>query len=200
MPNKKTLRIGVTGGIGSGKTLACWYFEKLGFYVIYADSIAKSFYKTNKDLKKKLIKEFGTGILDNTGEISGPNSRKVFFSSVRRIKRLGEIVHPFVRKEIELLIQRSEKKTVLIETAIMFESGYYKTVDFVLLIYSTRNIRVQRIMKRDKITRHDILKLMKFQMDEKEKMKHADFIIRNNSTPSELQKKVKSFSEILSVL
>jgi dephospho-CoA kinase len=196
----KNLRIGITGGIGSGKTLACRYLEKLGYTVICADIIAKQLYKSNRKIINRLVLEFGRGILDNNGEISGVNSRKVFFSGKKNIKRVNKIVHPFVIKEIEKLAAKAGKKAVFIETAIMFESGYYKKLDYVVLIYANKQTRVKRIQKRDKMSRADILKLMSFQMDEKEKMKRADFIIKNNSTQKKLYNSIKSFNKILTKL
>jgi dephospho-CoA kinase len=196
----KKLRIGVTGGIGSGKTLACKYFEKLGHTVICADIIAKQFYKSNKKIINRLVREFGRGILDANGQISAVNSRRVFFSSKRNIKRVNNIVHPFVIKEIERLIANVKKRIVFIETAIMFESGYYRTLNYAVLIYANKNIRIKRIQKRDKMSRADILKLISFQMDENEKMKRADFIIKNNTTQEKLFSSIKSFNKILSRL
>lgn len=194
------LRVGITGGIGSGKTLACKYFKKLGCKVIYADDVAKKLYISNKKLKSRLVREFGRGILDENGNISGANSRKIIFSNKKNIKRVNKIVHPFVIKEIERLVSKLRKKIVLIETAIMFESGYSGRLDYTVLIYANKDTRVKRIQKRDKMPKADILKLMSVQMDEREKMKRADFMIKNNSTKKELYSSIKSFNKILSKL
>jgi len=196
----KKLRIGITGGIGSGKTLACKYFRQLGYKVIYADDIAKQLYRTNKNLKRKLVNEFGEGILDKNGNISGSNSRRIIFSGRKNIKRVNKIVHPFVIKEIDRLISGIKNKTILIETAIMFESGYYKKLDYTVLIYANKENRIKRVRKRDKVSAAEIKKLMKLQMDEREKLKLADFVIKNNSTSKCLYGSIKSFNKILSRL
>lgn len=191
------LKIGITGGIGSGKSLACRYFEELGYTVIYADRVAKELYSTNKKLIKRLVAEFGKGILDENGKLSRPNARRIIFSDKRNIKRVNSIVHPFVFREMDEMVSRLKDKVVLFEAAIMFESGSYKRMDYVVLIYANKETRIKRIIKRDGVKRRDVLKLMKHQLDEREKVKRADFVIKNNSTAPELKKNIKAFNKIL---
>lgn len=194
------LKIGITGGIGSGKSLACRYFEELGYTVIYADRVAKELYSTNKQLIKRLVAEFGKGILDENGKLSRPNARRIIFSDKRNIKRVNSIVHPFVFREMDEMVSRLKDKVVLFEAAIMFESGSYKRMDYVVLIYANKETRIKRIIKRDGVKRRDVLKLMKHQLDEREKVKRADFVIKNNSTAPELKKNIKAFNKILKTL
>lgn len=194
------LKIGITGGIGSGKSLACRYFEELGYTVIYADRVAKELYSTNKKLIKRLVAEFGKGILDENGKLSRPNARRIIFSDKRNIKRVNSIVHPFVFREMDKMVSGLKDKVVLFEAAIMFESGSYKRMDYVVLIYANKETRIKRIIKRDGVKRRDVLKLMKLQLDEREKAKRADFVIKNNATAPALEKNVKAFSKILKTL
>ncbi len=194
------LKIGITGGIGSGKSLACKYFEKLGYKVIYADRVAKELYSTNNQLIKRLVAEFGKGILDENGKLSRQNARRIIFSNNNNIKRVNSIVHPFVFREMDKMVSRIKDKVVLFEAAIMFESGSYKRMDYVVLIYANKETRIKRIIKRDGVKRHDVLKLMKLQLDEREKVKRADFVIKNNFTALELKKNVKAFNKILKTL
>jgi len=194
------LKIGITGGIGSGKSLACKYFEKLGYKVIYADRVAKELYSTNKQLIKRLVAEFGKGILDENGKLSRPDARRIIFSEKRNIKRVNSIVHPFVFREMDKMVSRIKDKVVLFEAAIMFESGSYKRMDYVVLIYANKETRIKRIINRDGVKRRDVLKLMKLQLDEREKAKRADFVIKNNTTALELEKNVKAFNKILKTL
>lgn len=194
------LKIGITGGIGSGKSLACSYIEKLGYKVIYADRVAKELYASNLELRKKLVKAFGKGILDETGNISRPNSRKIIFSSKKNIKRVNSIVHPFVFAEMDKMVSKIKDRMVFFEAAIMFESGSYKRMNYVVLIYSNQKNRILRIRKRDNVTISAIKNLMKLQLDEREKARRADFIISNNSTPAELKQKVKALVGLLEVL
>lgn len=194
------LKIGITGGIGSGKSLACKYFEKLGYKVIYADRVAKELYTSNKQLINRLVAEFGRGILDENGKLSRPNARSIIFSNKKNIIRVNSIVHPFVFREMDKMVSRIKDKVVLFEAAIMFESGSYKRMDYVVLIYANKETRIKRIIKRDGVKRRDVLRLMKLQLDEREKAKRADFVIKNNTTALELQKNVKAFNRILKAL
>ena len=196
MQSKKLL-IGITGGIGSGKSIACKYFEKLGYKVIYADTVAKELYRTNRKLRDLVVKKFGKGILDSSGRISRFNARKIIFSKKSNVKRVNSIVHPFVIDEIDRIIKGIKNMIVLVETAIMFESGYADRMDYVILIYTNKKTRIARVRKRDNSKISDIEKLMRLQMDEREKIWHADFIIKNNSTTAELNRNIRSFSKIL---
>lgn len=199
MPGEK-LKIGITGGVGSGKSLAAGYFEKLGYKVIYADKIARELYKTNKILLKRLVKEFGSGILDENGKLSRVNSRRIIFTSKSNIKRVNSIVHPFVFREMDRLVSKIKDRIIFFEAAIMFESGSYKRMNYVILIYANKEIRIKRTIKRDGVKRSDVLNLMKLQLDEREKAKRADFIIKNNSTPLALKKNINAFNKILKTL
>src|SRR4030095_5016898 len=195
MQNK--LLIGITGGIGSGKTTASKYFEQLGYKVVYADSAAKELYSTNNGLKRKLVGEFGKGILDENENISGIAARRIILSSRDSIERVNSIVHPFVVKEIDRIISKISDRIVFVEAAIMFDSGYYKKMDYTLLIYAKKSLRVKRVMERDMISSAEVEKLMQLQMDEREKMKLADFVIKNDDTKEKFLKALKSFSQLV---
>ena len=200
MPQKSRLKIGITGGIGSGKSLACRYLEELGYKVIYADKIAKELYRTNKALLKKLAAEFGNNILNEDGSLNRLNARKIIFSNKRNIQRVNSIVHPFVFREMDRIVAGLKVRIIFFEAAIMFESGSYKRMNYVVLIYANKETRIKRIIKRDGVKRRDVLKLMKLQLDEREKLKRADFVIKNNSTPLELKKKITALNRILKLL
>lgn len=198
MPSRlKKLRIGITGGVGSGKTLAAKYFESLGYKVIYADKVAKELYRNNGKLKAMLVKEFGKGILDEDGNISRVNSRRIMFSDSKSIKRVNRIVHPFVFKEMDRIFNAANGKIVFTEAAIMFETGSAKKMDYVILIYANKQNRINRIRKRDGVSAADVKRIMNLQLDEREKIKLADFVVKNNSTPAELKKNILSLNKIL---
>lgn len=196
----KKLKIGITGGVGSGKTLAARFFEELRYPVIYADVVAKQLYDSNKLLLRKLVKEFGSDIVDQHGNLARENARKIFFSSRKNIKRVNSIVHPFVFREMDKIYSKLKSKIVFFEAAIMYESGSFKRMNYVLLIFSNKELRIKRLIQRDNIKRADILKLMKFQIPEIEKLKRADFIIKNNSTPEALKNNIAAFCKILNKL
>jgi dephospho-CoA kinase len=199
MQNKKLL-VGISGGIGSGKTLASSFLEASGYKVIYADKVAKELYRTNKQLKAQIVREFGKGVLDAGGNIAGAGARKIILSNKRNIKRVNSIVHPFVRKEISRKISLLNDKIIFVEAAIMFDTGYYKMMDLTLLIYAPKKLRVKRVMQRDNITRKNVMKFMELQMDEREKLKLADFVVRNDGTKQKLFKGLLNFLDFISVI
>ena len=195
----KNLFIGITGGIGSGKSLVCSYFEELGCKIFYADEIARELYSTNKKLYKALVKSFGGRILDKDRKaISFEKLRKVVFANIRNQKRVNSIVHPFV---IEELVQRSKKtraKIILVEAALIFESGFDKYLDYTVEVFSFIKMRIRRIKRRNKnLTIKDIRSIIKLQMPEKEKVERADFIINNNCDKRSLQREVKLLYRVL---
>lgn len=194
---KGRILIGITGGIGSGKSLAAHYFEKFGGKVINADMLTKELYRTDKELKSKLVKAFGEGILDDHGFVSGPNARNIIFSSEENIKRVNRLVHPFVIEAIRKIIEKMKSRIVFIESAIAFESGFYKKLDYIVMVYSPDNLRVQRVMMRDGAKKGDVENLMKLQYPEELKLKRADFILKNEGRKIDLKKAVKDLIKII---
>jgi dephospho-CoA kinase len=192
MQNKKLL-VGISGGIGSGKTLACSFLEASGYKVIYADKVAKELYRTNDKLKVRIVKEFGRGVLDEQGNVAGPGARKIILANKKNIKRVNRIVHPFVREEIARKISLLNDKIIFVEAAIMFDTGFYKMMDLTLLIYAHKKLRIKRVTQRDKITQKNVMKFMELQMDERDKVKLADFVVRNDGSKQKLYMGLKNF-------
>jgi dephospho-CoA kinase len=189
----KKLLIGVTGGIGSGKSLACEYLKKLGCSVFFADEIARKMYSTSAALRKKLGNEFGNRILDNGKKISFDKLRQIVFSSERNQIRVNNIVHPFVISEILRRVRNSPSNIIVIEAALIFESGFNRYLDFTILIHSSVKNRIERVRRRGKLTGSQIRSIIKLQMSEKEKMQKADVIINNDSTKRALQKQIECY-------
>lgn len=198
--DKKKLLIGVTGGIGSGKSLACKYFEELGCKIYYADDIAKELYISNIKLWKALIKQFGKRIIGENGSLDFFKFRKVVFSSTANQERVNRIVHPFVVSEILDRAKNSKTRIIIIEAALIFESGFDKYLDYTIVVFSSVKDRIKRIRKRNRLSIKDIMSIIKLQMPEKEKMNKADFVLKNNSTPSQLKKKVKFLYTLLKII
>lgn len=194
MRNKKIF-VGVTGGIGSGKSLVCKYLEELGCRVLYADDLAKKLYDTNAKLRGKLVKEFGKDIFVK-GKISND-----LFSDKRKVQRVNSIVHPFVIFEKLKMYKKIKKGIVITEAALIFESGFDKFLDYSVVVYSNQETRIGRVRKRSKLSVKKIKEIMKLQMPEKIKMERADFILKNDSTTNELRQKTiflyKLLKEIL---
>jgi len=191
----KKLLIGVTGGIGAGKSLACKYFEKLGCEVFYADIAAKSLYTTNKSLKNRLISEFGKCILENNA-ISFSRLRELIFNSRKNQLRVNKIVHPFVLEAFAEFVNKSKSRIVVHEAALIFESGLNRKLDYIINIASTQKNRIARVRKRN-IPLKTIRNVISMQLNERDRAKLADFTITNGSSLLKLKKEVKFINEIL---
>jgi len=183
--------LGVTGGIGSGKTAVCSFLKQMGCSVYHADDIAKQLYIDNVPLRRKLVKLFGTRIHDNKKDISVEKLRKLVFSNKYNQQRVGRIVHPFVISELMKRIKSDESNFIVIEAALIFETNFDKYLDYTILIRSNVKTRIKRISERNHITGNNVKKIIKLQMPEKEKTEKADFVIPNNGNINELKKNVK---------
>ncbi|MCQ2350370.1 MAG: dephospho-CoA kinase [Paludibacteraceae bacterium] len=184
--------IGVTGGIGSGKTYICHLLEIASIPVFYSDTEASRIIDTDPDVKKAIIELFGENAyigvqsMDEKGKVKQETDTldrklvadKVFSNPALR-EKMNAIVHPAVIKAFEEWKQRQDSKTVIIESAILFESGYNKFVDKVLVVTAPTDVRIERVMKRDGLTKEQVKKRIESQMKETDKQKSADYIIAN---------------------
>jgi dephospho-CoA kinase len=190
------LTVGITGGIGAGKTTVCKIFEELGAKVIYADELAKEIMENDESLKKKIKKIFG-----EKSYIGGKLNRKfiadIIFSSDEKRKLLESIVHPAVIKRIlsdlKKIADKGKYNFVIVEAALIFESGFDKELDYVLVVDADDEIKIKRIMERDKCSKEEVLKRMRAQLDSKIKRELADMVIINDGDIDELRKKVSFF-------
>lgn len=200
MKSKGKLIVGITGGIGSGKTLVSKMLAKRGFKVYYADKIAKDLYLTDKKLVKSLVKVFGKEIINFKGKINLPKLKDIIFANKKNYETINKIVHPVVIKHIKKEIKNSNYDLVLVEAAILFESGFNISMDYIITVYSNKKTRLERLMLRDEASKSEITNLMKFQLDDKSKMEMSDFIIINNKTEDYLKKQVDFLSMVLKAL
>lgn len=172
--------IGITGGIGSGKTTACKIFEKLGVSVYYADERAKELMTSNATLKNKIIQAFGQKAYSGDRLDRAYLAQQVF-GSEQKLSIINGLVHPAVANDFEeWLDERKNEKYVLKEAAILFESGGYQNVDITVLVIAPEDTRLERVMTRDGSTKNEVLKRMKNQWTQERKVKLADHIINND--------------------
>ena len=201
MKKQKTkLLVGITGGIGSGKTFVCNKLAKKGFKVFYADTIAKNLYTSNKTLLKNIVKEFGEDILNYQGKINLSKFREVIFANKKNYSKINKIVHPLV---IDYIIKESKKSIydiVLIESALVFESGLDKDLDYVIMIYANKKTRVERIMMRDGAKKSEVENIMKYQIDDKQKLELSDFVLVNNKSEEQLDEQIDFLARLLKSL
>lgn len=200
MIRKKKLMIGVTGGVGSGKTEVCKLLAKRGFKVLYSDIIAKNLYVTNKKLVQEIVKVFGKDIVNYKGKINLPKFKDKIFSSKKCYSAINKIVHPVVIKDIKSFVKKNNYDIVIVESALLFESGFDESMDYIIMVYSKKKDRVDRLKIRDESTSKSITELMKFQIDERKKMEMSDFVIVNNKSLKDLKIQVDFLSKILKAL
>ena len=175
------IKIGITGGIGSGKSTVCKIFETLKIPVYNADISAAKIINTNKELKKALISLFGEDIYTDLGILDRKKLAKIIFSDKEALAKVNSLIHPAVRADYqEWLEENKEAKFTIKEAAILFESGAYKQVDKVITVFAPEELRIKRVMNREPITREEVLRRIKNQMSEEEKIKRSDFVIYND--------------------
>ena len=174
--------VGITGGIGSGKTTACQIFEELGVPVYYADVRARELMTNNETLRDRIIQAFGEEAYLN-GQLNRPYLAKLVFSSKEKLSVLNGLVHPAVADDFdEWLDSQKDATYVLKEAAILFESGAYQDVDISVLVVAPQELRLERVMKRDGTSKEEVLRRMNNQWTQERKVKLADHIITNDGT------------------
>jgi dephospho-CoA kinase len=176
------MQIGVTGGIGSGKSLVCRIFQVLGAPVYDADSRAKILMTTDGILIDKIKKEFGTLSYHANGGLNREYLGANVFGNPDKLKRLNELVHPQVALDYEKWVtMHATHRYVIKEAALLFESGSYKVLDGVIVVTAPVEMRIQRVLARDKHrTREDIEKIISNQLSEEEKLVKANYVIKND--------------------
>jgi dephospho-CoA kinase len=180
----RPLQIGITGGIGSGKSMVCKIFGCLGIPVYDADSRAKSIMTTDGILVEQIKKEFGSLSYDADGGLNRNFLSSAVFGNAEKLKKLNELVHPRVALDgDQWTAEQIGKKYVVREAALLFESGSYKKMDKIIVVTAPEPLRVKRVLVRDKQrTEEEVLKIIRNQIKEEEKVKKADFVLRNDET------------------
>ncbi len=135
-----TVKIGITGGIGSGKTTVCKIFKLLGIPVFQADLVAKELLNTNSEIKNGLVQLFGNNIYEPNGKVNKKMLADLIFNDENLLEKVNNMVHPEVRNEFKLWLEKQNSKYVVHEAAILFESGFYEMMDFNILISAPEEI------------------------------------------------------------
>lgn len=175
------LKIGLTGGIGSGKSTVAQLFELLGIPVYYADDAAKQLMNTDEELKSSIKKNFGEQAYKNN-ELDRHYMATVVFNDPEKLSLLNSLVHPATLKDAEQWMNRQATAYTIKEAALLFESGADKMLDYVIGIAAPEKLRIERVMKRDGVSREEVMKRLSKQMDEKKKISLCDFILANDET------------------
>lgn len=173
------LKVGITGGIGSGKSMVSHIFNLLGVPVFDADKAAKQVMLDNKLVREQLINSFGENVYLNN-ELNRSYLSKMVFSDEHLLKKLNAIVHPATIEEGEKWVSKQTAPYVIKEAALLFEAGSAEGLDYIIGVFAPQHIRINRVMKRDNVSRQDVLNRMSKQIDEAIKMKLCDFVIVND--------------------
>ena len=178
------IRLGVTGGIGSGKSYVCNLLKAHGVLVYEADREAKRLMTESPEIKRKLTELLGENAYLADGGLNKPVVADYLFSAAENASRINAIVHPEVRKDFCLWAQSAEGKAeiVALEAAILYESGFDSEVDRVLMVYAPMELRIRRTVARDFTEEESVRKRIGAQMDDVEKMKRADYVVINDGS------------------
>ena len=174
--------IGITGGIGTGKTTVCKIFEILGIPVFYADQAAKQVMHEDELLVEEIKSAFGASAYSRAGELDRKYLAGIVFNDEFQLERLNSLVHPAVFRAYDKWKGVQKASYVIKEAALLFESGSYKESDYNVVVTSPLELRIKRIMKRDGISVEQVKARMSKQMSEEEKVKLADFIVKNDES------------------
>ena len=190
-----SLLVGLTGGIGSGKSLAASFFKELGAHIIDADQLSRDLVHPGQTALKEIVNYFGKNILDPTGNLDRWKLAKIVFQDPGKKSILEGILHPKIfKKEQEVFIEIFTKDPfaiVIIDAALLIESGNYKHVNKVIVVRSSEESQIQRILSRNAVSFDEAVARIKNQMSLEEKYKYADFILDNNMQQEDLLQKVQ---------
>jgi len=173
------LRVGLTGGIGSGKSTIAQIFEVLGIPVYYADISAKKLMNENADLRSSITNIFGEQAYTNN-ILDRKYISSIVFSDPAKLQQLNALVHPATKKDGEAWMQEQTSPYAIHEAALIFEAKVSDRLDLVIGVSSPIELRIKRAMERDKVSREEVLKRMEQQLDEEAKMSKCNFVLIND--------------------
>lgn len=196
----KAPALGVTGGVGSGKSIVCKRLAELGVPVFSADQLARRAVQQGTAAYDRIVEHFGKGILAPDGSIDRPKLRGIIIEDAFARKTLEGFIHPEVLRRIEENIRQERDRgasMVAVEVPLLFETGMQAFFDYVVMVSAARESRIKRIMDRDGASREQVELLMKTQMPESEKRRLADYVIENNTSPADVYTEVDRIYEKL---
>lgn len=171
--------IGLTGGIGSGKTTIMKYIESLGYKVYYSDEAGKKV-MLQKEVIEKVASLLGKEVLFDDGNLNRKVIAEKVFSNKEKLSQLNAIIHPAVARDFEVFVSKLEENEIVVkESALLFETKMNESCDITILVTAPENIRIQRVIQRDAISEFEVKQRIKNQMPEEDKIQKADFVINN---------------------
>lgn len=191
------LKIGITGGIGSGKSTVAKIFELLGIPVYYADAAAKDIMNRDPELKAQVQQHFGADVYDSNGQLDRKRLGNIVFNDQEKLQLLNSLVHPATIRDSEQWSLRQKSPYVLKEAALLFESESFHYLDKVIGVSAPQPLRILRVMQRDKVSRNEVFARMHKQMDETIKMRLCDYVIYNDEQQMVIPQVLKLHEELL---
>lgn len=192
------LKVGLTGGIGSGKTTIAKIFELLNVPVYYADEASKRLYQTDKYLIASMKKHFGEDIYTNE-QLNRSKLAAIVFSDPEKLELLNQLVHPPTIRDAEEWMKKQTAPYVIKEAALLFESGSASGLDYIIGVQAPSHYRIKRVMERDGVKREDVISRANRQIDEEIKMRLCDFVIVNNDQELVIPQVLELHSKFLEV-
>ena len=184
------LRVGVTGGIGSGKSVVCRVFHTLGIPIFNADDTARYLMENDAALVQQIKAVLGADVYSHC-KLDRAKVSEIIFREPTKLQQLNALVHPATISYANDWFSRQTAPYVIKEAAIFFESGSYKEMDIMIGVFAPRELRIERAMKRSNMTREKVLSVMAQQMNEDEKMKRCDHVITNDDVHAILPQVLK---------
>jgi dephospho-CoA kinase len=195
------LKIGLTGGIGSGKSSVSNILKSWNAHIFDADLVAKKILNHNESAQNEVITEFGTDVIGSKGIIDKKKlSRIVFHDEDHQIK-LNAIIHPYVFSEIdeefETILKKDKNELFVVDAALIYESGSDTHMDYVVVVTSHLGLKIERVLAKGELTREEFLKRADLQWPDEEKIQLADFVIQNNGSHEDLLRETKKTYNLL---
>ena len=176
--NNNIFKIGLTGGIATGKTTVADIFSNLGIEIIDTDEIAKEAVKPGEPALKLIIDSFGKDIIEKKSKkLDRRKLRRIIFENNEYKKKLESILHPIIRKKTLDLLLETKSKYVIIVVPLLIETGFIEIVDYVIVVDCPKKTQLQRLLERDKISKKDGENIIKNQINKKDRLKKADIVI-----------------------
>ncbi|HUI64542.1 MAG TPA: dephospho-CoA kinase [Bacteroidota bacterium] len=202
MPNEPPALVGVTGGIGSGKSAVCRHFARLGRRVLSADEIARTLTEEDPQVRDAIGRSFGKELYGTDGRLRREELGRIVFADRSKLNALNAIVHPRVFQSLDASLERfpasSQSPYALVEAALVFESKMDEWLDATIVVRASQEHRIERVLARDGSLREDVLARMSAQIPPDEAAKRADFVIDNDGSEKGLETKVAFLDRILS--
>lgn len=204
-PNRRkkqpqTLKVAVTGGAGSGKTSVCNHLISLGLKVISTDRIAREVVSAGSQVLRAIVAQFGDGVLKADGSLDRPLLREQIVADIDKKQMLEDIIHPAILKRMHEMVddlQQRHEPIVVVEVPLLFELDLADTFDLVVMVTASRERKIDRMVKRDGVSRESADALLGLQLPDSEKIEQSDIVVKNDGSPEELNESVQALYQAL---